>query len=216
MIKEILDEYQKKRTASSKEFEQLKVDNKKIARHMTEVYIDNVNKDVRKIHSNQKRIIEEIRKLKTGSEELVKQAQSWIELYDGLSGSLKEAGDIINWYNVLEKRASFVKDKLEERLNQIDQVMSNKTKEEVNVEETEKEVKDEEIVVLIETRKDNAGREEDKSKVNNDEVLNENDNPINNNEGLDMELKEINNGNVTNQSNNEDNPTEVVDTKPKD
>lgn len=170
MIKGILDDYQKQRTASSKEFDKLKNENKKIAKRMTEVYIDKVNKDVRQVHSSQRRIIEEINKLKAGAQELVGQAQSWIELYDGLSGTLKEAGDIINWYNVLEKRARFIKDTLNERLHHIDEQMTNQPllqqSEETEVEikpvskrkENEANVKneDEEIVVVIEARKDES------------------------------------------------------------
>eukprot|EP00826_Nyctotherus_ovalis_P004109 TRINITY_DN10851_c0_g2_i5.p1 TRINITY_DN10851_c0_g2~~TRINITY_DN10851_c0_g2_i5.p1 ORF type:complete len:234 (+),score=68.67 TRINITY_DN10851_c0_g2_i5:188-889(+) len=135
---------------------------------MTEVYIEKVNKDVRQIHSSQKRIIEEIKKLKAGSQELGRQAQSWMELYDSLSASLKEAGDILNWYNVLETRAAFIKDKLKERVSRIDEAMATNVGEEkkeelklgenkVEAENGERvkaeEAKDEEIVVVIETRK---------------------------------------------------------------
>ena len=81
MIKLILEEYEQQKSAISKNQEILKNENKAIAKNMTEMYIGSVNKDVRQIHTNQKRIIEEIRKLKSGTQELMKQANNWIDLY---------------------------------------------------------------------------------------------------------------------------------------
>ena len=56
--------------------------------------------------------MEEVKRLKTNTQEFIKQSHSWISLYDGLIDSLKEAGDIANWYNVLEKRARGINEKM--------------------------------------------------------------------------------------------------------
>ena len=129
---------------------------------MTEMYIGSVNKDVRQIHTNQKRIIEEIRKLKSGTQELMKQANNWIDLYNGLSGALKEAGDIANWYEVLEKRANFIKNKLDEKMKATDTKTQYKDPEIGKSEEIVSETKKTEDVKI---RKNNF---EEKEKTNSD------------------------------------------------
>ena len=108
MIRTIMDEYEKQKNSLQQEKDKLKLENKVFGKTMTEVYIKEVNKDVMIIHSNQRRIVEEIKKLKVNTQEFIKQFHNWISLYDGLLISLKEAGDIANWYNVLESRTNAI------------------------------------------------------------------------------------------------------------
>ena len=80
----------------------------------------------------------------------------------GLSGALKEAGDIANWYEVLEKRANFIKNKLDEKMKATDTKTQDKDPEIGKSEEIVSETKKTEDVKI---RKNNF---EEKEKTNSD------------------------------------------------
>jgi len=115
MIRTIVEQYEKEKATLQQEKEKLKVESKAVSKSMTELFIKEANKDVSLIHANQKRIMEEIKKLKANTQEFIKQSHNWISLYDGLLNSLKEAGDVANWYNVLEKRANGIRERISEK-----------------------------------------------------------------------------------------------------
>jgi hypothetical protein len=153
MIRTIMDEYEKQKSSMQQEKEKLKLENKAISKAMTDVYIKEVNKEVLNIHSNQRRIVEEIKKLKVNTQEFIKQSRNWISLYDGLLVSLKEAGDIANWYNVLEYRTNAIKDKLKSKKEAANDESKEEKKQEItssnemtvpkpNEEHTQKEAKE--------------------------------------------------------------------------
>ncbi len=115
MIKSILEDYEKQKAVLQQERDRLRNENKAISKSMTETFIRDVNKEVIQVHTNQKRIMDEIRELKSGTQEFIRQSHDWISLYDGLLVSLKEAGDVANWYGVLEKRVVTIRDRLKEK-----------------------------------------------------------------------------------------------------
>eukprot|EP00830_Metopus_es_P000220 TRINITY_DN10271_c0_g1_i1.p1 TRINITY_DN10271_c0_g1~~TRINITY_DN10271_c0_g1_i1.p1 ORF type:complete len:161 (+),score=37.95 TRINITY_DN10271_c0_g1_i1:35-517(+) len=147
MIKKIVEDYEKKKIELQKEREKLKEENVTISKNLTKVFIQEVNQDVSIIHRNQKKIVQEIIKLKENTQELIKQSENWVSLYSGLSQSLKEAGDITNWYLVLEKRLNHIKDNLRSAKSPVDTGKKGESSSESQaaVESTNKIVKIEEI-----------------------------------------------------------------------
>jgi hypothetical protein len=64
------------------------------------------DKDVKTIHSNQEQIEKDLQYLYKETDKLTQTTKNAVHIYDGFLENLKEAGDLFNWCNILEKEMS--------------------------------------------------------------------------------------------------------------
>lgn len=66
-------------------------------------FLELYDKDVKTIHTNQEQIEKDLQFLYKETDKLANTTKSAVEIYDNFVEYLKEAGDIYNWCNMLEK-----------------------------------------------------------------------------------------------------------------
>eukprot|EP01060_Flectonema_neradi_P030400 TRINITY_DN440_c1_g2_i1.p1 TRINITY_DN440_c1_g2~~TRINITY_DN440_c1_g2_i1.p1 ORF type:complete len:141 (+),score=38.45 TRINITY_DN440_c1_g2_i1:69-491(+) len=67
--------------------------------------VENVNKDVLDVFTNQHLLEVEGKELQSQSEKFLKQSQTWMNIFENFNQSLKELGDMSNWATVIEADA---------------------------------------------------------------------------------------------------------------
>eukprot|EP01059_Diplonema_ambulator_P023266 TRINITY_DN38695_c0_g1_i1.p1 TRINITY_DN38695_c0_g1~~TRINITY_DN38695_c0_g1_i1.p1 ORF type:complete len:151 (+),score=50.29 TRINITY_DN38695_c0_g1_i1:53-454(+) len=67
--------------------------------------VENVNKDVLDIFTNQHVLESETKELQAQADRFYKQSQGWLALFESFNNSLKELGDMANWATVIESDA---------------------------------------------------------------------------------------------------------------
>jgi hypothetical protein len=75
----------------------------KIEEELLKSFLDLYDKDVKIIHSNQEHIDKDLQFLNRETDKFTQTTRYAVQIYDSFLENLKEAGDLYNWCNILEK-----------------------------------------------------------------------------------------------------------------
>lgn len=75
----------------------------KIEEDVLKSVLDLYDKDVKIIHSNQERIEKDLQYINRETDKFTQITKQAVNIYDNFLENLKEAGDLYNWCNLLEK-----------------------------------------------------------------------------------------------------------------
>jgi hypothetical protein len=73
-------------------------------------FLDLYDKDIKQIHQNEERIEKDLKILYKENDKFQNISNQTIEIYDNFMEFLKEAGDLYNWCNIVEKEMNSVHD----------------------------------------------------------------------------------------------------------
>eukprot|EP01064_Diplonema_japonicum_P008774 TRINITY_DN1617_c0_g1_i1.p1 TRINITY_DN1617_c0_g1~~TRINITY_DN1617_c0_g1_i1.p1 ORF type:complete len:134 (+),score=25.22 TRINITY_DN1617_c0_g1_i1:53-454(+) len=101
LVKSHKEKREAKRAANDKKLKEVL----SIVPQVSTALVENVNKDVLDIFTNQHVLESESKELQGQAERFYKQSQGWLALFESFNNSLKELGDMANWATVIESDA---------------------------------------------------------------------------------------------------------------
>jgi hypothetical protein len=100
----ILNEYQAKDASLSSKKAAFYKQVQDCSKAMTKDLVEKANADSLLIFENQKKVDAVLGKLTTQKNTLYQHIKAWQKEYDDVTETLKEVGDLANWYDVIESK----------------------------------------------------------------------------------------------------------------
>lgn len=113
MLTKLLKAHTAEQAVIRKRNERLKKRISKASEDWTATIEDEVNGSVSHLFQSQRDLEKESRKVTDEWIKTVKNVRKWLQLVDGLSGALKDLGDVQNWAQIIENDVSVIADTLE-------------------------------------------------------------------------------------------------------